>query len=88
MYTNCGTLGYVAPEVTAPGNQGYDGKKADIWSIGILICEVIGGSIPYEEYNDPQKLLKAVQMGNLTLPRNMSIVAKDLAKQILNKDPN
>ena len=44
-YTNCGTPGYIAPEVLM-ANVGYN-YKADIWSIGILICEMIGGYIPF-----------------------------------------
>lgn len=39
-HTNCGTMGYVAPEVLS--NQGYD-HKADIWSFGILIVELLTG---------------------------------------------
>ena len=39
--TNCGTLGYTAPEVLM-GQQGYS-FQADIWSFGILLCELIQG---------------------------------------------
>jgi protein kinase A len=39
-YTNCGTLGYTAPEIMMNGNQGYS-FPADIWSFGILLCELI-----------------------------------------------
>lgn len=44
-YTNCGTPGYCAPEVLMD-DVGHT-YKADIWSIGILICELIGGFIPF-----------------------------------------
>ena len=43
-YTNCGTPGYCAPEVMLDSGHDY---KADLWSIGILICEMIGGFIPF-----------------------------------------
>ena len=48
--TNCGTPGYVAPEIMLSDTNngaGYDGKKADIWSIGILLCEMVGGFTPF-----------------------------------------
>jgi len=35
-YTNCGTPGYCAPEVML-GEVGHT-YKADMWSIGILMC--------------------------------------------------
>jgi len=45
-FTNCGTPGYCAPEVMLMGGGGYS-FKADIWSIGILICEMMGGFTPF-----------------------------------------
>lgn len=42
--TNCGTPGYAAPEVMMGIEYNY---KVDIWSIGILICELVGGFTPF-----------------------------------------
>jgi protein kinase A len=50
--TNCGTLGYSAPEVLMNTNLGYS-YPADIWSFGILICELIQGTLPFENREDP-----------------------------------
>ena len=44
--TNCGTPAYAAPEVILGTGYGY---KADIWSFGILICEMIGGFTPFDQ---------------------------------------
>jgi serine/threonine protein kinase len=38
-YTNCGTLGYTAPEILLNVNSGYS-FQADIWSFGIFLCEL------------------------------------------------
>ena len=40
--TNCGTLGYAAPEVVNGASVGYS-FSADLWSFGILIAELLTG---------------------------------------------
>ena len=42
--TNCGTPDYAAPEVLIGAGYTY---KADVWSFGILICEILGGFTPF-----------------------------------------
>ena len=42
--TNCGTPAYAAPEVLIGAGYSY---KADVWSFGILICELLGGFTPF-----------------------------------------
>lgn len=49
-YTNCGTPGYCAPEVML-GEVGHT-YKADMWSIGILMCQLIGGFIPFQNEHE------------------------------------
>ena len=54
-FTNCGTLGYTAPEVLLNQNSGYS-FAADIWTFGIFLCELLGGCIPFEHKDDPQAI--------------------------------
>jgi serine/threonine protein kinase len=39
-FTNCGTITYTAPEVIKGIGHGF---QADIWSLGVLICDLVNG---------------------------------------------
>lgn len=86
-FTNCGTPGYCAPEVMLDAGHTH---KADIWSIGILICEMIGGFTPFENKNDasnPNIIMEKCRNGELNLPKNLHGSARDLVKLLLTDDP-
>lgn len=50
--THCGTPAYMAPEVLR--NIGY-GLSVDIWCLGVLLCEMIGGFTPF--HNSDTKIV-------------------------------
>lgn len=50
LSTVCGTLYYTAPEIIL--NQKYDGKKTDIWSLGIILYCLGAGSLPWQSTNE------------------------------------
>jgi len=49
MLTQCGTPGYVAPEIL--DNKGY-GKEVDYWSIGIILYVLLCGFPPFYDENN------------------------------------
>lgn len=43
--TNCGTPAYMAPEILNGSNS--HGYEVDIWSLGVLMVEIISGQTPF-----------------------------------------
>ena len=82
--TSCGSPHYAAPEVISGGS--YDGRKADIWSCGVILYALIAGFLPFD---DPsiRALLQKVKRGNYTMP-NFSPDVQDLVHRMLITDPN
>mmetsp|Transcript_7610 Transcript_7610/g.13695 ORF Transcript_7610/g.13695 Transcript_7610/m.13695 type:complete len:245 (-) Transcript_7610:50-784(-) len=92
-----GTYEYMAPEVVVASDdptsqrRGYLGRpayttKADVWSVGILLYELLAGSTPFEGGT------RAETMGRITgkepfLPLYVSPEARDFILLTLMKDP-
>lgn len=53
--TFVGTPYWMAPEIVAHDSEGYD-ERADIWSLGITVIEMLRGSPPLSKY-DPMKVI-------------------------------
>ena len=83
--TICGTLEYMAPEIIK--NEGYE-KTIDIWSLGILLYEMIHGYCPFNS-NDNNKnniILNKIINENFEIKKDISNECKDLIQKMLEKD--
>jgi hypothetical protein len=52
MHTIAGTPGFIAPQVLSQmfvrgTSAGYDGRSADVWSAGAVLCKLLTGHLPY-----------------------------------------
>ena len=84
LHTTCGTPNYVAPEVIA--DKGYDGKKADVWSIGVILYVLLAGFLPFDE-GTIMALFTKIQNADFTYPKWFSPDIRALLDQVLVSDP-
>ena len=81
--TVCGTPIYLAPEIIK--EKGHD-EKVDIWCIGVLLFELITGSVPFQG-NDIDTLKNNILKLKISWPRDINTDAKNLISKILKLDP-
>lgn len=51
-----GSPGYLAPELLGDAPPGY---QSDIYSFGIVVFEMIAGTVPFDEYQQPLAIIRA-----------------------------
>ncbi|KAH8581563.1 Ser Thr kinase [Cryptosporidium sp. chipmunk genotype I] len=87
MKMRCGSPGYVAPEILE--DKIYS-TKVDVFSIGVVLYTLLGGSPPFPGSNMKEILKKNIQ-GNVQFTssrwKNISSSVKDLIKWMMAKDP-
>lgn len=88
LTTQCGTPGYVAPEILE--GVPYD-TKADMWSLGVIMYILLGGYPPFIESNQ-KELFRKIRKGQYEFHEEywspVSNEAKDLISSLLTVDPS
>jgi len=84
LHTTCGTPNYVAPEVLE--SRGYDGKSADVWSVGVILFVLLAGYLPFEEETMPA-LFSKIKRADFAYPMWFSPTSKALLSGILVPNP-
>jgi len=84
--TFCGTVEYMAPEIV--GSENYD-YSVDIWSLGILLYELLYGHSPFKASSTKNVILN-IKTHELSLDdknKKISSSCKDLITKLLNSNP-
>mmetsp|Transcript_10832 Transcript_10832/g.32067 ORF Transcript_10832/g.32067 Transcript_10832/m.32067 type:complete len:478 (-) Transcript_10832:534-1967(-) len=87
LTTQCGTPGYVAPEIL----EGVPyGTKSDMWSLGVIMYILLGGYPPFIDHNQ-RELFRKIRKGQYEFHKEywgpVSKEAKDLISSLLTIDP-
>jgi len=85
--TVVGTPQYLAPEVIL--GKGY-GTSADVWSIGVLMHELVCGTLPFDlgDMEDPNQIFRQIIVGRLNISEGVSSSASGLLEVLLHKNPD
>lgn len=85
MTAETGTYRWMAPEVIE--HKPYD-HKADVFSYGIVLWELMTGKLPYEYMTPLQAAVGVVQKGlRPTIPKNTHPKMAELLERLWEKDP-
>ena len=82
--TFCGTPEYIAPEMLS--KKGHD-TRVDIWSIGVLMFELLAGYSPFVAKSN-QDLYLNIKKLKIQWPKDMPPLAKNLIGKILRLNPS
>ncbi|CAG8496120.1 14107_t:CDS:2 [Cetraspora pellucida] len=95
LTTRCGSEEYAAPELISASS--YDGRKTDIWSLGIILYALLVGYLPFnQEVGKTRKqFFSKIIKADFKFPESktadkrgtISEDAKDLVKKILQNIP-
>ena len=84
--TFCGTTEYMSPEMV--NNKSY-GKEIDVWSLGILLYEMVHGRSPFRpdksKFSD-KDVIQNIKLNKLEFEKMISVECKELIIHLL--DPN
>lgn len=84
MKTFCGSPCYCAPECLC--RIQYDGRLADVWSLGVILFAMVTGEHPWNISNT-SIMIRQILKGAYTVPSFVSNQCNDLIKKMLKVNP-
>ncbi|GMR62437.1 hypothetical protein PMAYCL1PPCAC_32632, partial [Pristionchus mayeri] len=85
LETSCGSPHYACPEVIR--GEKYDGRKADVWSCGVILYALLVGALPFDDDN-LRNLLEKVKKGVFHIPHFVPTDVQSLLRAMIEVDPN
>ncbi|XP_076121332.1 serine/threonine-protein kinase BRSK2 [Alosa pseudoharengus] len=84
LETSCGSPHYACPEVIR--GEKYDGRRADVWSCGVILFALLVGALPFD-HDNLRQLLEKVKSGVFHMPHFIPPDCQALLKGMIEVDP-
>jgi tetratricopeptide (TPR) repeat protein len=78
-----GTPGYMSPEQSL-GQQST--TATDLWSFGILLCEILSGSQPHPKNTTADELIARTKLAQINIPKHIPAAESKLIQSLLNSN--
>ncbi|KPI96240.1 Serine/threonine kinase SAD-1 [Papilio xuthus] len=85
LETSCGSPHYACPEVIR--GEKYDGRRADVWSCGVILYALLVGALPFDDDNLRQ-LLEKVKRGVFHVPHFVPPDCQQLLRGMIEVNPD
>ena len=83
LETSCGSPHYASPEVVR--GEKYDGRRADVWSCGVILYALLVGALPFDDDN-LRHLLEKVKRGVFHIPHFVPSECQSLLRSMIEVD--
>ncbi|XP_029691853.1 serine/threonine-protein kinase BRSK1-like isoform X3 [Takifugu rubripes] len=80
LETSCGSPHYACPEVIR--GEKYDGRRADVWSCGVILFALLVGALPFD-HDNLRQLLEKVKSGVFHMPHFIPPDCQNLLKGMI-----
>ncbi|XP_077475102.1 serine/threonine-protein kinase BRSK1 isoform X2 [Stigmatopora argus] len=85
LETSCGSPHYACPEVIR--GEKYDGRRADVWSCGVILFALLVGALPFD-HDNLRQLLEKVKSGVFHMPHFIPPDCQSLLKGMIEVNPD
>ncbi|XP_032443534.1 serine/threonine-protein kinase BRSK1-like isoform X4 [Xiphophorus hellerii] len=85
LETSCGSPHYACPEVIR--GERYDGRRADVWSCGVILFALLVGALPFD-HDNLRQLLEKVKSGVFHMPHFIPPDCQALLKGMIEVNPD
>ncbi|XP_051530936.1 serine/threonine-protein kinase BRSK2-like isoform X3 [Myxocyprinus asiaticus] len=84
LETSCGSPHYACPEVIR--GEKYDGRRADVWSCGVILFALLVGALPFD-HDNLRQLLEKVKSGEFHMPQFIPPDCQALLRGMIEVNP-